>query len=469
MDDAATFYLLFDVTSGPSIQSIVGHVNLSDSDLVSLKSCAFPDTVVQSLTESMLFVFKINRYFCYSIFTSTPDASVSRGHRQFSYVIVTPLPYVYPFSRLLHSSMSLFDVSPDEVLGLISDFVSKALSSFPTRPGDEKEIPTFDGGLAVAVTDSVGELLDFSGGIGWSPQCRKYLINDCFLGTDIVMSLSLTSLISAGRSGDLLRIWEAAVIDENIMVYGANPTITCSAVLSIESLLFPEKPSQNLFPFISSTDPRFQEITKKCPRGTIAGFSNPIALQRDSQFDLVFTTGFNNLENGLNLPKLSNWTPLSSMKPVNNSDIRHLFYLNTVKVSEAIASCLQRVRETNPYAEFVAQIDANNLALHLQEQNVQLNIPVKHFANKLIRSSFFNCIWRRRCTFDSLLKELKQFSIDTLCVGKTEHELIDIYSTVKNVRRKCLGHKNLEEIIDADLTTITLYLSPDIILAPVMG
>ncbi|OHT06274.1 hypothetical protein TRFO_25681 [Tritrichomonas foetus] len=449
------------------IQSI-GNVSFTENDLVSLKSCAFPDTVVQSLTESTIFVFKIGKYYCYSIFTTTPDASASRGHRQFSYVIATSLPYVYPFTRILHSSMSLFDMPPNDVLVLISDFVQKSISLFPRCVGDDKEIPTFDGGLAVGLPSSTAELLDFVGSMGWTPQCKKYLINSNFLGSDLIFAFSVNQLISSGRSGDLLRIWESAMIDESIMVYGSNPTITSTAVLAIASLLYPEPIPLNLYPFVSVTDPRFQILTKSCPKGTIAGFSNPIALQRTSQFDLVLTTGFTDQENGLNIPKLANWPMAMNSKPHNNSNLRHIFYLNTVKVTEAIITCLQKLRETNPYAEFVAQIDSNVLASQIVQQGVQLNMSPRCFANKLIRSTFFTHIWRKRCTFEALLTELKHFSVDSLCTGKIEHELIDIYSTVKNVRRKCAGHKNLEEIIDADLTTITLYLSPDIILAPAM-
>ena len=103
----------------------------------------------------------------------------------------------------------------------------------------------------------------------------------------------------------------------------------------------------------------------------------------------------------------------------------------------------------------------------LSEKGVQISssFTYKEFASKLIHSPFFYNIWHRRCNSSSLLATLKHFSVDSLCEGRTEHELIDIRSMIQFAKDKCTENKCLKEIIDADLTTITLRLSPNAIIA----
>lgn len=468
-DGIATFYLYFDVIKGPQIVKSIGTVPFTEDDLISLKICSFPDTAVQSLTESIIFVFTIRKYYCYCIFSTISDQKANRGYRQFSYVIATTLPYFYPFTRILHSAMSIFYyMDENDILLLISDFVSKSLLNFPKEIGSDNEIPTLDGGLPVALAPSLTELLDFTADIGWSAQCKKYFLNSNFLGIDLINALSINQLIKNGTIGDIFRLWTSAVAGETIMIYGANPRVTSAAALGISSLLFPEPVPTNLYPYASVSDPRFKIITNnKIKPGTIIGFSNPIVLQSSLSFDLTFVTGFNNGDDGLRISRHSGCPSLSSSKPITNSRIRHFFYKNTLKVTETINTCLQHLREENPYAEFAAKINPNVMADILSEKGVQISssFTYKEFASKLIHSPFFYNIWHRRCNSSSLLATLKHFSVDSLCEGRTEHELIDIRSMIQFAKDKCTENKCLKEIIDADLTTITLRLSPNAIIA----
>jgi hypothetical protein len=468
MDDAAVFFLRFDSTSGPQIVGSIGHVSLTDAQLISLKTCAFPDTAVQSRVESVLFIYRVDSYFCYCIFSTTPDSTIPRGHRQVSFVIVTRLPYVYPFTRLLHSSMSLRDVTSEDLLLLISDFLSKAIALFPREPNTDQQIPTFDGGLAVAVPRSPSELLELIGGIGWTPQCKKYLLNSHYLDVDIVASLSVANLVQGKRTLDLLRLWEAAVLGDSVMVYGATPTIVSSAVLAIASLTYPDPPPQHILPFVAVTDPRFEALTSATGRnddGLIAGFSNPITLQRSTSFDQVFTTGFDVKRDGLACCSAV-WSEIPADRRPSNCEIRRLFYVKNCKVYEAVANCLHELRAANPYAEFVGQVDVTALAGHLARQHVVMTMTPKAFASRLLRCGLFLRLWQQRCSMASLAEALRGFSMDRLCTGMDEHELVNLYSMVRMVRKKCAGNRELEPTIDADLTTITLYMSPDLILAP---
>jgi hypothetical protein len=251
------------------------------------------------------------------------------------------------------------------------------------------------------------------------------------------------------------------------MVYGSTPGVVCSAALAIASLTYPEPSPENLMPFVAVTDPRYQGITSCPSKGLIAGFSNPIALQRSSAFDLLFTTGFDATTDGLTgTPKTSAKRTVGFEKSTS-SEIRHFLYMNNCKVAEAVSSCLDDLGNANPYAAFVGQVDADSLADHLLKQNVALTVSAKTFAMKLLRSELFARIWKERCSYAKLIGSLKEFSADEFCTGIGEHELIDFYSMVREVK-KTYGIQN-EEIgkwIERDLQTITMYLSPDLILAP---
>ena len=465
MDATAVFFLRFDPVSGPVIESVVGSVDFTADDLTSLKSCAFPDTAVPSPADSTIFVFKVRDHYCYSIFTSIPDPQTPRGHRQFSYVIATPLPYVYPFTRLLHSSMSARDMDPSDLLLLLSSFATRAAQVLTDPIGEGSEIPTFDGGLPVGAPRGPGDLLDLVAGIGWTPQCRRYLTNTCFVGQDLSVTLSAKSLAKRGRMGDILRLWEASVLGESVMVLGATPTAACAAVFAIASLTFPEPPPEHLLPFVAATDPRFEAVTASPSaheRGVIAGFSNPIAAQRADLFDLTFTVGFGADRDGL-ATAMRQWRPCEG---VECASLRRAMYLNVCRVVEGVRVCLEELEAANPYSAYVGQVDPQSMARHFERQGVETTMGLLEFVRKFLRAPMFARIWRERATPEKLLAALRRFSVDSLCTGRTEHELIDLFSMVMHVRRICSGNKEIEKVIEADLTTITLYLSTDLILAP---
>lgn len=344
---------------------------------------------------------------------------------------------------------------------LISDFVTKAMTLFTGDLGENNEIPTFDGGLPVTAAKDSAQLLDLIGGIGWTPQCKKYLLNDNFLGMDLILSLSIQHLVADGRTIDILKLWEAAVLSESVMILGATPTIASSAAFAVASLTYPEPVPENVLPFVAATDPRFQVITSSHFKGLIVGFSNPIALQRCGSFDVVMTTGFGLGQDGLKTPK-GNWKDFHR----TNSELRRIFYLNNCKLREAVTSCLAELCGTNPYAAYVGEVDSDSLAKHLAVQDITMSISTKAFAQKLLRAQLFTRVWKERMTQQTLLAALKSFSMDNFCTGRIEHDLIDLYSMVQRVRKLCAGNREIEKIIDTDLTTITLYLSPDLILAP---
>jgi hypothetical protein len=286
------------------------------------------------------------------------------------------------------------------------------------------------------------------------------------MGLDLLSALSINALIAGGKSADLLRLWECSILQDSVMVYGSNPTLACTASLAIASLTYPEEPPDNVMPFVAVTDPRFQTITQSHAKGLIVGFSNPIALNRVTSFDVVFRTGFDANKDGIGTVVKGTWKALAELEKLTNSEIRHMFYLNNCKVAEAVSGCLDELMGVNPYAAFVGQVDSAILGKHLVKQGIPMTLAPKVFAAKLLRSKLFLRVWQVKKSLAILAQALKVFSADEFCTGMSEHELIDFYSMVRNVRKTSAGDPELEKAIDADIRTITLYLSPDLILAP---
>jgi hypothetical protein len=156
----------------------------------------------------------------------------------------------------------------------------------------------------------------------------------------------------------------------------------------------------------------------------------------------------------------------AELEKLATREIRHFLYMTNCKVAEAIGSCLDEIGSSNPYAQFVGQVDGDALAAHITQQGVHVTMGVKIFAAKLLRSEVFVRVWKEKCGFERLESLLYGFSADSFCSGKGEHELIDFYSMVMEVKKMCNGREEIAKYIDRDLKTITLYLAPDLMLAP---
>lgn len=457
---SSTILLDFDSVTGPKISKIYGENSLSENDISSLCSCAFPETTIQSDNESIFFCFKISKHYCYSMFTTKVDQDAPRGHKQYTFVIVTDFPYFYIFSRLLHSTLSLFSYSPTDIAFFLSDFLLKWEQNFMLLNDNEIiELPMFDGSQPVRKGGSIENLLDMVASMGWSPQCSIYYINDCFMGIDLQYAFSVDSLLKSKRSHDLFILWEAVIIEESILVYGSTPTIASHCVLAIESLLFPCLPNKNFSPFISVTDSRYQSITSKVPNGTVIGVSNPISVHKSCYFDRTFYTGFEK-QNGFTTEK-GTWTNLR--KNEGEQSLRKIFYNLNLLLMRAISKCFDEMCRINPYAAYIGHVDSFILQKLLKDSGIDFSIDISLFTKRLIRAGFFLQVWKEKCLSSKISGKLSTFDIKTLLDGRTEHEVVDVFSSILEVRRifneRC-------SYVDRDIEIIQKYISSDIILAP---
>ncbi|EAX91087.1 hypothetical protein TVAG_175210 [Trichomonas vaginalis G3] len=466
MNVTSAFLLEFDSVYGPKVIGSVGKNKFSENEMISLQCCSFPDTVIQSDQESTLFIFKISKSFCYAMYVSRPDSTAPRGHKQNTLVIASELPYIYPFTRLLQSSLVLGSITTD-ILTFIEDFLTKWFGNFPLKPDEVIELPMFDGSMPISYTHNQQQLISFYGGVGWTPLSKIYYLNDNFLGFDLTTAFSLQSLLVHGRSIDILKLWEVAILNESLLVYGSTPTIASSCVLALESLIFPELPSDSILPFISVSDTRFQNIkSKENTKNLIIGVSNPIAMTKSHFFDHIFSVGFHDESNGFGDQK-QQWNFIKECKRNIQEELRQFFYFNTLKLTDAITQALDSIRSFDPYAEFLGQIDDSILESQIKLKTVQISFKSSTFAKKLLRSSFLSRIWKRYCTIENLISTLEKYDISKLCNKKSEHELVDILSNVMEVKQRCESNSSILKFINRDYEIIKTYLASDLILAPV--
>jgi hypothetical protein len=263
----------------------------------------------------------------------------------------------------------------------MADFIEKWHIDSLMTGSDTFEIPMLDGSFPIAYTTSTNELLSFVINHAVSHSSAPYFINDHFLGCDLPLSLRLHDLKEHDCVGDLLSLWEALFLGESVLVYGSTPATASLAVFAIRSLIFPVRLPQQLHPFMSITDPRFQGIVEN-PIG-IVGVSNPIALQMGVRFQNVFNVGFAAVR-GLGRGRRP-W-PAFEATAMQTSDLRGLLFQNTTRL---IAAVKDAIADRPRAGETTVKIMSDVLEKRIADRAVELTRPAKQFAVQLMQTPFF--------------------------------------------------------------------------------
>jgi hypothetical protein len=381
------FILEFDGTLGPQVIESIGDAEFTETEMTSLKACAFPESAKPRGTVPAIFAFSLGNYFCYCMFSSTPDINAPRGHRQSAFVIATRSRFFPLFFRLLHSTLALGHQHPREVLGIIADFIQKWDIEKKIEDGAFLELPMLDGSFLVARPSSQQQLFEFTVNYAVPHSSSPYLMNDNFIGCDLTEVLCVSELREAGKLGHLLTIWEMLMVGNPILVYGATPTVTSLAVFAIASLVVLDRVSYRIIPFISITDPRFADLMEH-PTG-IVGVSNPIVLRMASSFSCVFTVGFGPENCGLNNIRMG-W-PVFESTPMGNCDLRNVLTANTNLLTCAVKDGMCEGRR-NGHKRF--RISSDELEKRILARKVVLARPVKVFVIEFMRSAYFKSFLR---------------------------------------------------------------------------
>lgn len=446
------FLVEFDVKSGPQIKKSLGESNLSEEEEISLKFCSLPESATRGNENPLFFVFKVSDRFCYALYNLFPDNQSPRGHKQFSYVIMTSNKYYTPYLQFLLSTKALKQMNPLDVVDLIFDFLSKWDKVIPKVSQGKVELPTFIGSFPVSKMNKKTELFD---------DLDRYLFNDSFLDVDLCQSLCFHSLRKTSRTGDILSLWEASVLDESVLVYGSSASNASNASLVIGSLRFPGKLRENLFPYLSISDPNF----RKSKSSSIVGVSNPIVLNNSTKFKHIFKVGFEEEENGLGGGKFS-WEHLEQFDNINSKTIRKILCVNTFHAMKAIKHEFILVLNENPYFALNSKLNAERIEIFLFEENVQMMRSSIDFSKQLLQSSFTKEYCLKLCKNDLVIQSLQKFNISNYCSTFEETKIIDFYSlineTIKLFNENENGNEVIISIMRTHLNDLKILLSPDL-------
>lgn len=90
-----------------------------------------------------------------------------------------------------------------------------------------------------------------------------------------------------GGEVNLFDVWHVLMKNKGILVVADDPLVVSSAVYSILSLAAPIRYCENFLVFTKFGDPRFAQIIDGSDEFKIVGTTNPLALERCEQFELI--------------------------------------------------------------------------------------------------------------------------------------------------------------------------------------
>lgn len=470
----SVFLYEFDIKNGPKlVKSIVDH-EFSKEQLLLMSQNSFPESISSKKNENTLFfTFTIpnTSFFCFSLYITTINISHPRGHTQNTFIIVTDLPYYTPFYHFLLSSLSLTENSSPmtlyDILIISGDFLKKWVKQLISSEEKRIDLPMFVSSLPVAEPLKESDLFE---------DIPIYLINNAFLDIDVCSALEVCDLIKAGRTIDILRLWEISLFHENLIVFGANASFSSNAVLAISSFSYPIPNKNKIIPFISFTDSRLMpQNIKTLSSNSIIGISNPLIIEKLNEsgniFPNIFNIGFSKdlhhssieYENGLVNQRPKKWDYISRQENVTSKMIRKYLYENTIKVIKSIQKAFFNLCKTNPYEASCGNFDIDSLAniLFLNEIDIS-NDNYEIFAQKLMKTKFIINICSHLCKDKAMENYLIQFPISQVCNTLNETDKIELYGKINQFKKKCGNSESIHQIIEKHLMAIKISISPNL-------
>lgn len=449
-DTMNLFLYEFDVSVGPKLIKSVLCKEYSKEIQKSITCAAFPESAIQMQSNSALYTFKIGTEFFYTLFMRREDPKQPRGHRQNSFIIATERPYYTPFMHFLASSVSMDALDAVELFDLIHEFLKKWVDKIPTEPLDCIDLPMFVGSLPVSYPRAERDVFN---------EGSYYVVNDCFVDIDLCQALEIHELKKYGRTGDILALWEAAVLGESVFVIGSSASSASNAALSIGSLAYPIQ-HDRVVPYISPTDERFETLLL---RPGIVGVANPVTARYRDRFEYTLTVGFGNDKVGLNRAKCK-WEFLSGLQHVTSKTVRRELYTNMLRVKAAIARCFRITASRDPYAACAGSLSAEDLEECLVEENVSLCRPPFDFARKLLRSKLLVSECHNWTKDEALVDVVRKLSICRMCAKMDENEKVQLYANIETFRKYCSQTQDMLALLDNHLSCVKLSLCPELVL-----
>lgn len=381
----STFLFNFDIHDGPILTDSLGDLKLTKEQIDTIKINCFPESA-KSLSDTNIFCFTIDDYYCYTSFISIYNPSYERNYQQFSIVIVSTLTYYPLFFELMESINTVINkMDINMIMSLLDNFVGKWEKHFESLNYSDFELPMLNGSVKVNSNPKSRDLLK-----GFQ---NKYFLNSYYFGNDLIKSLNCDF-------DGIVKIWERLVTDRNVMIYADTPKSVTDGSFAVASLIYPEIVPK-VTPYISVTDPRFMNLIKT--EGLVFGTSNPISLTIANNKTFIYKIEQN--------PKNQQMT---------SSQIRHKLYIRTRTLRKILERAIDRQIQINFLSVVIGKINSKIILDEISKQKFETYENCEKFSKLLSHSKLCDKIRKERLlTSNALIQYLSlnissKFKINTL-------------------------------------------------------
>jgi hypothetical protein len=423
------FYLEFDPIDGPKVvrsEGVNGKVEeLNEAVLASVKCNSFPESATKLNDKSHVYSFRAGDMFAYSYYISIQDKTKVRGYHQYSYAILTENRFYPIWYRLLMSIDYLKEFTCEAKFELLCDFGLKILKNLTAS--NYFELPLFCGSTPIKTAPETSELIAMCSD-STNPM-SQYLSNSFFIGDSIVEALCIKDLDASGHSADIKKLWESVILEKSIIVLGSTPEATSRAVFAIASLSFSAAFVPNIVPYISITDPSFNDLLRT---NSIIGVSNPIVLAIANDAN-VFCVGFDHnsqYKNGFIKSK-----KCRTAKELSTEEIRASFVTENEVLLNTIDSIIDELYTTSPFASMLGKIDLSIVEKYISLSRLQMYSDITYFSAEIPHTKIFkerlNSFFRTR----KAIKCIKEFDITNFDSRQIRATCSQIAKVIKKKRQ----------------------------------
>ncbi|KAM6504111.1 hypothetical protein JOM56_001054 [Amanita muscaria] len=296
----------FDIDHGPVVEGIFPPLFLLPTESENIAFSAFPDSLqfdqgsqvhsfrIREQISSSLSVEELKRpptkdgfIYGFSHFTQKKDASVRRGYRQHSIVILTQYQYPAFYTYLVSIFGPLYDTHG---LPMLESACHNIATWRGPSPGQTMEL----GFLGTVLYLEIPNTIDEQQLTETSSFKEKYDPRLHILASSPPLIPPPISLFQSCLA-HLWSIWECIVLCEPILIIGSSPAQTSQAVWWFRDLLRPLPLAGDIRPYFTMQDGDHALLVNKLPpkAGVILGVTNPFFEKSCSHWPHILSLGRN--------------------------------------------------------------------------------------------------------------------------------------------------------------------------------
>ncbi|XP_039917356.1 protein DENND6B [Hirundo rustica] len=312
-----------------------------------------------------------SHYFGYVYFRQVKDSSMRRGYFQKSLVLVSRLPYVNLFQRLLQL------IAPEyfDKLEPCLEAVCNEIDQWPPpAPGQTLNLPVMGVVIQVRIPSRVDKP-------GSSPvkQCNQENLLPAPLVLPSVHELDLFRCFQPVLI-HIQMLWELMLLGEPMVVMAPSPTVSSEMVLALTSCLAPLRYCCDFRPYFTIHDSEFKEYTTRtqAPPNIVVGVTNPFFIKTLQHWPHILRVGEPRMSG--DLPKQVKVKKLAKLKTLDTKPGIYTSYKTFLhKDKTLIKRLLKGIQRKRP-----SEVQSALLRRHLLELTQSFIIPLEHYMASLM-------------------------------------------------------------------------------------